>query len=244
MKKFADFLDKKTKSVVVASNEKRAQKSFATTRRVGLNSVSSLTKEAYTECSGSFIYEVTQVSNDIRQVSFNPAPYDAYKQLMTTRLGDCHMPANCLWQTCYVGSDSCYWTVNCPVTDDDCNDLLHESDFHTDGVQVTCHPCYNMMCQGCTTAWTDGGCGPVFEAHGVPKCPTGPDYEKDCGAKHCQYPNDQAGGEYQCPADGLENGGVEAGHTCILYCQPGNGFGGVITCQDDGKWDESMLSGC
>merc|ERR1711970_369785 len=36
MKKFADFLDKKaaTKSVVVASNEKRAQKSFATTRRV------------------------------------------------------------------------------------------------------------------------------------------------------------------------------------------------------------------
>merc|ERR1719239_1015937 len=67
--------------------------------------------------------------------------------------GSCSFPSNCMWQTCWVGSDSCFWTVNCPENDKECDDMIHNSDFHVNDDPITCKACFNTACPGCEVAW-------------------------------------------------------------------------------------------
>ena len=98
----------------------------------------------------------------------------------------CQMAESCLWQTCQVGSDSCWWTVNCDVDEHDCDETLEHSSVihecangHAGDCQVSCRPCYNMQCPGCAASWE--GCRPTFDSQGVGQCPENPELGKNCG---------------------------------------------------------------
>lgn len=84
-----------------------------------------------------------------------------------------------MWQTCWVGDDSCFWTVNCPANDEECDDMIHNSDFHVNDDPITCKACFNTACKGCDSAWDDCG-GDI--GHNIPECENG-DVEEgwDCG---------------------------------------------------------------
>ena len=173
------------------------------------------------------------------------------------RSGTCQFPAECMWQTCWVGDDSCFWTVNCPANDDECDDMIHNSDFHVNDDPITCKACFNTACKGCDTAWescsTGGGIG-----HGVGECENG-DVEEgwDCGMdsdsiiicrqfcpgrKRCPWPSNEkfADAVFDCPQDRFEDGYVLSGNMCYLTC--GNSRpGGAVVCKDDGTWDDSEM---
>ena len=97
------------------------------------------------------------------------------------RSGSCSFPSNCMWQTCWVGSDSCFWTVNCPENDKECDDMIHNSDFHVNDDPITCKACFNTACPGCEVAWENCGNGAEME-HRIPACENGDVQEGwDCG---------------------------------------------------------------
>ena len=63
----------------------------------------------------------------------------------------CHMADSCLWQTCRVGGESCWWTVSCDAKEDDCDQTLDYSSVihecaNNDDCQISCTPCYNLQC--------------------------------------------------------------------------------------------------
>merc|ERR1719495_2030762 len=103
MEKFAAFLDKKTEAVV-AKNQVTTRRAYKTTNKVTLHQMSSMAPEEEIE------------------ISYRKAPTSLVDMFQGP---ECHMPESCLWQTCQEGTDSCWWTVNCPdVTDDQCNEYL------------------------------------------------------------------------------------------------------------------------
>ena len=107
---------------------------------------------------------------------------DAIEEVQgSLKSGSCSFPSNCMWQTCWVGSDSCFWTVNCPENDKECDDMIHNSDFHVNDDPITCKACFNTACPGCEVAWDNCGNGAEME-HQIPACENGDVQEGwDCG---------------------------------------------------------------
>ena len=66
---------------------------------------------------------------------------------MSSRLkiedGKCPFPNSCIWQTCTVGDSSCYWTANCPMGDQQCEDMIHNANFEVNGDPISCDVCFN-----------------------------------------------------------------------------------------------------
>merc|ERR1719209_2616372 len=239
MDKFAAFLDKKTEAVV-AKNQVTTRRAYKTTNKVTLHQMSSMAPEVVAECGRSTVYQMEQVPEEEIEISYRKAPNSLVDMFKGD--GECHMPESCLWQTCQIGKDSCWWTVNCPdVTDDECNEYLeHSSIIHNcPTCQINCHPCYNMQCPDCPEHWEE--CRPTFDAaHGAGQCPKDPELGKDCGKIYCPRKADGPGETWNCPKDeGLR---VEEGHTCVLMCD--GVYGGMVSCNHDGTWDESQLLGC
>ena len=94
---------------------------------------------------------------------------------------ECYMDEGCLWQTCLVGTDAGWWTVNCEVNEDDCEETIeHNCCEQQCQVSHSCRPCFNLQCPGCQESW-DNGCQEVFEQQNVHSCPVDPDFGKNCG---------------------------------------------------------------
>jgi len=242
MDKFAAFLDKKTEAVV-AKNQVTTRRAYKTTNKVTLHQMSSMAQEVVAECGRSTVYQVEQVPEEEMEISYRKAPNSLVD--MFREDDGCHMPESCVWQTCQIGSDSCWWTVNCDVNEDDCDETLEHSSIIHDcpNCQINCHPCFNMQCPDCPEHWEE--CRPAFDhANGAGQCPDDPELGKDCGAIYCPMHADVAGGDWDCPVAGDQPAKVEEKETCILYCRPDTHFGGAITCTHDGTWDESHLIGC
>ena len=137
------------------------------------------------------------------------------------RSASCAFPAECLWQTCWIGRDSCFWTVNCPQNDKECDDMIHNSDFHVNDDPITCKPCFNTACPGCKDAWENGCHNGAEMGKKVPVCENGDVTEGwDCGKeekrfsstvnhqynilsgrKRCEWPTNErfADAEFDCP---------------------------------------------
>jgi len=249
MDKFAAYLDAKT-GPVTASKEKITRRAYKTTSKVTLHQMSSMASEVVAECGGSTVFHVVPASEDEFEVSYSRAP----QGLGEAFLGDdeCTMQGSCLWQTCQVGSpDSCWWTVNCEANELHCDETLeHNSIIHecagptNQDCQVSCKPCFNTQCPGCEEAW-EKGCRPGFESQHINECPDNPALGKNCGIAYCMMHADVAGGAFNCPADEPGAGRIQEGHTCLLFCGTDLAYGGIITCNKDGTWEESGLSpGC
>ena len=107
---------------------------------------------------------------------------------MVSDSSDCTFYKHCLWQTCQYGSDSCWWTVNCPDENDiSCEDwILEHSSINHDcahetgeaGCQINCHPCYNMECPNCGDNWAK--CEPELPPK-VTQCPADSEAGQSCG---------------------------------------------------------------
>ena len=107
---------------------------------------------------------------------------------MVSDSSDCTFYKHCLWQTCQYGSDSCWWTVNCPDENDiSCEDwiLEHSSINHqcqggsgSEDCQINCHPCYNMECPNCGDNWAK--CEPELPPK-VTQCPDDSEAGQSCG---------------------------------------------------------------
>ena len=113
----------------------------------------------------------------------NLFPSEAMEEVQgSLRSGSCAFPADCLWQTCWVGSDSCFWTVNCPANDNECDDMIHNSDFHVNDDPITCKACFNTACPGCEESWENGCENGAEMGHGIAACENGDVQEGwDCG---------------------------------------------------------------
>merc|ERR1712002_35858 len=243
MDKFETFLDKT--GPVTASKEKTSKRSYQTTTKVHVHQLQSMLREVVDECGDSDIYNVEQIKDEDVQVTVSRAPSGLWDQFLSGRTTDCKMPADCLWQTCTVGRDSCYWTiVNCPAGEDvgDClehNSVLHDCGDTPDECQVSCTPCANLECSGCQAAWNDG-CVDVFAGKGVGKCPNDPDFGDNCGKVYCTPPEDIPGGELDCEIE--EPGKYPVATTCIFMCDDGE-FGGTQVCTEEGTWEQKFWEG-
>jgi len=243
MQKFAAFLDRKTEPVA-AEKEVTKRRAYKTTTMVTPHQLSSMAQEVVAECGNSNVFQVEPVAEQDFDISYRRAP----KSLAEVFSMGCNMADSCLWQTCQVGSDSCWWTVNCDVSETDCDETLeHSSVIHEcangghGDCQISCRPCYNMQCPGCAAAWE--GCRPTFDSSGVGQCPEDPELGKNCGRIYCPMHADVPGGAWECPGAGDKPAKVEEGQTCVLWC-PDHQFGGMITCTHEASWDESSLVGC
>jgi len=248
MERFAAFLDD-NQDTITASKQKTTRRAYKTTKRVAPHQLSSMSSEVISECGGSTVFHVELAREEDFQISYSRAP----QSLVDVFLGeDCSMQGNCLWQTCQVGSgDSCWWTVNCGTNEHHCDETLeHNSIIHecagpsNQDCQVSCTPCFNLQCPGCEESWNNG-CRPGFESQKINACPTDPALGKDCGVTYCMMHEDVPGGVWNCPTDEPGAGKIKEGHTCLLFCGPTEEFGGLISCRDDGTWDESgLIPGC
>jgi len=243
MERFAAFLDKKTEAVV-AEKQVTKRRAYKTTTLVTPHQLSSMAQEVVAECGKSTVFQVEPVPEEELEISYRKAP----KSLAEVFSMGCQMAESCLWQTCQVGSDSCWWTVNCDVDEHDCDETLEHSSVihecangHAGDCQVSCRPCYNMQCPGCAASWE--GCRPTFDSQGVGQCPENPELGKNCGRIYCPMHPDVAGAAWECPGAGDAPAKVEEGQTCVLWC-PDHQFGGMITCTHDATWDEGSLIGC
>lgn len=248
MDKFADFLDKQT-GPVTASAVHTTRRTYKTTAKVTQHQLSSMAQEVVAECGKSTVYQVKPVAEEELEISYRRAPKSLAEVFMMGSEEECHMQDNCLWQTCQVGTDSCWWTVNCETNEDHCDETLdHSQIMHdcagaaNDECQISCKPCFNLQCPGCEYSW-DNGCRPGFEAQGVPACPADPALGEGCGLVYCPMYPDVAGGEWDCLADDTGAAMIEEGHSCLLWCAPGV-MGGAITCTHDSTWEEAGPIGC
>merc|ERR1711962_622576 len=242
LERFASFLDKK-QGPVTASKEHTTRRAYKTTSKLARHQLSIMPQEVIAECGESTVYHVKPIPVEELEISYQRAPKSLAEVFSGTMA--CHMADSCLWQTCQVGSDSCWWTVNCDVNEHDCDETLdHSSVIHecADGqagdCQVSCRPCYNMQCPGCAASWE--GCRPTFDSQGVGQCPENPELGKNCGRIYCPMHPDVAGAAWECPGAGDQPAKVEEGQTCVLWC-PDHVFGGMITCAHDATWTRVLL---
>merc|ERR1712042_50764 len=247
MDSFAAFLDKKT-DTIIASQQKTTRRAYKTTKKITPHQLSSMASEVVAECAGSTVFQVQPASPEEFSVSYSRAPKSLADAFLAGK-EECNMEGDCLWQTCQVGSDSCWWTVNCDVNEHDCDETLdhssviHECADHTQNgeCQISCKPCYNLQCPGCADSWEE--CRPTFESQNVGTCPSDPELGKNCGIVYCPMHSDMPHGHWECPGSEPGDAKIEEGQTCVLWC-PDQVFGGMITCKDDATWDEGSLIGC
>merc|ERR1712179_62334 len=244
MERFAAILGRKSASIT-AERQKSVHRSFASTKRIHIEAIEEMS-EAFSECSYSVLYEVERKPSSFHSNrTFSQLPAETVDSIKSS-LRTCKFPSSCMWQTCWIGSDSCFWTVNCPANDDECEDMIHNSDFHVNDDPITCKACFNTACMGCETAWEDGCGSGSGIGHGIKKCENG-DVEEgwDCGRKRCPWPNNEkfGDGQFDCPQDKIGDGYVLSGNMCSLTCGTGRP-GGYVICQEDGTWDEQGMWGC
>merc|ERR1712061_519500 len=111
MEKLALALGKRKATPIQAKEQRVMHRSFATTERIPPHEISDL-PEAFMECKGSRVYAVEQIPSTFHSnKTFTHASAEAIEEIQgSLRTGDCKFPADCLWQTCTIGSDSCFWT--------------------------------------------------------------------------------------------------------------------------------------
>merc|ERR1711872_82806 len=250
MDSFAAFLEKKT-DTIISSQQKTTRRAYKTTKKITPHQLSSMASEVVAECAGSTVFQVQPVRPEEFEVSYSRAPKSLADAFLAGN-DECHMQDACLWQTCKVGSDSCWWTVNCEMNENHCDETLeHNSIIHecagptNQDCQIHCTPCFNLQCPGCQGAWDDG-CKLGFEEEKIFACPADPALGKDCGLVYCRRHDNIDGGKWDCPGDAADAGRFQEDHTCLLWCDAGP-FGGSITCKSNNGnpfWDESKLLGC
>merc|ERR1711915_232810 len=243
MEKFGRFLDDK-KGTIEAAKEHTTRRAYKTVTKVNHQQLSALATEVVMECAGSTTSLAQPMPLEDIEISYSRAP----NSLGDFFRGDkCNMPERCMWQTCQIGSDSCWWTVNCDVDDEDCSGALeHSSVIHNcPNCNIHCTPCFNKQCEGCPKTRED--CHGVFTGGNVGACPDDPELGKDCGQVFCPMHEDIPNGNWHCPAANkcsLVLPGVtwcsgapkiKEGQTCMLFCSE-NQYGGSITCQNNGTW--------
>merc|ERR1712179_281554 len=238
MQRFSDLLTNKwTKAAGTAGTVPKIQKYFAATRQRD----STVLQDSFAmldECRGSRIFEVREVNSSIRSTaSSGPAPVELSRHLRSRGDGKCPFPNKCIWQPCKVGKDSCYWIANCPMGDLYCEDMIHNSNFHTNGDPVSCDVCFNTKCgNDCQSAWDackDSGGDLVDE---MTECSQDVDVGRDCDRESCQWPSDEKYlGVVECKQDSVEDGRVLAGNMCTLTCY-NKRPGGYIQCMEDGTY--------
>merc|ERR1719309_1440227 len=120
MEKFGTFLDD-NKGTIKAAKEVTTRRAYKTVSKVTHQQLSALATEVVMECAGSTTYLAQPMPLEDIEMSYRRAP----NSLGDFFRGDkCNMPEKCLWQTCQIGSDSCWWTVNCDVDDKDCSQVF------------------------------------------------------------------------------------------------------------------------
>jgi len=204
-----------------------------------------------TECEDYTVFRVSQLDHDLPSMKVSPMQAaDSYSD--TT---GCQFHSQCIWQTCIFGTDSCFWTVNCPAGDVECDDMIHNNNFHgPDGIPIHCDACFNTQCHNdnydCKEDW-DNNCdaGAALD-HKLPECDNDADLGNDCGISRCDDPNTfpddhwkgnqgncDGQGSFICPMDYDHIGYVLAGNMCMFACGDG-GNGGYVMCEKDGSYQD------
>merc|ERR1719228_2153436 len=224
------------KDPVVASTAPIVSKHFGIVSQVSLAELT--VEEMREECRGHQVFLVAQLDSEASESapkdSFSPAPVNS---LLNAHYGvrSCNFHGQCFWQTCKYGSDSCFWTVNCPATENNCDDMIHNSNFHHNGDPIECTACFNTFCNtndyNCERDW-NVNChnGTSFDGP-IRKCSNDETIGNDCGAKRCPIPSDEEtwiGGDgiFDCVMDHDHPDYVLENHFCMFTCAsgvPGNG---------------------
>jgi len=229
--------------ILDASSAPLLAKYFVTTEELQREDLTVL--EMREECRGHQVFKVEEidVSLGIRsRTSFGPVPAN---QSLTGAPGqeNCRFSDKCMWQTCYFGKDSCFWTVSCPNGDVNCGHMIHNGNFHVNGNPLTCKACFNTVCNNddvnCYDEWHNKCDDGAKLEHAIPECSNEEDAGNDCGVLHCPVPSDEdtwkgGNGTFSCPQDKDHAAYVLDGHMCMFTCA--DGFpGGFITCLADSE---------
>jgi len=212
------------------------------------------------ECRGNRIFEVAEVTDSAAipmKSSFGPI---SASQGMNGTVGQvrdyCEFHTQCAWQTCTFGSDSCFWTVDCPMSDDKCTDMRHNQNFHINGNPLNCKACFNTVCRNdrydCHYDWHVACKDGAALKHGIPECTNDSDAGIDCGVLHCPAPSDEdtwkgGKGTFDCLQDNDHPDRVLVNNVCLFTCENGAPYGGgVIQCKEDEAshttyWDDKTV---
>jgi len=216
-------------------------KHFMTTLELSLEDLD--LEEMKEHCYGHKIFMVEEVDpedNRIRKTSFTPAPSNPL-----LRYDTCKFSSECLWQTCYFGTDSCYWTANCPTSDHECNEMIHNHDFNQNDTPMHCNACFNIFCTeepNCAKEYHENCSDGADFGGAVPACKNDEDIGNDCGLNRCPLPSDKDNfnggkGTFDCIND-RDRGYVLENHLCIFTCGETGKPGGFIQCRKDRTYDD------
>jgi len=199
------------------------------------------------ECEDYTVFSMSQLDHDLPAMKVSPLQSaDSYSD-------NCFFHSQCIWQTCYVGSTSCFWTVTCPMGDEYCDDMIHNNNFHDNGGNMLhCDVCFNTQCDNaqynCLHDWeVNCNYGAGMEHH-MEVCSNDADIGNDCGVAMCDdpatFPADHwkgnqghSPGTFDCLQDKDHKGHVLAGNVCTFTCGDG-GNGGLVMCNDDGSYQD------
>jgi len=233
------------KAPIVSESTPVLAKTFGIVSELKLDEV--VNQDMKEECKGHKVFMVAEIESEVApRESFSPAQGNP----LTGSLQGCSFHSQCFWQTCKFGSDSCFWTVNCPAGDASCNDMIHNSNFHVNGDPISCTACFNTHCKAsdydCDHDWhVNCNNGQGFE-HAVKECSNDATIGNDCGATRCNIPSDEEswaggkGGTFQCVQDTEHPAYVLEDHLCMFTCPSGNP-GGYIQCKHSGKYEDHTM---
>jgi len=225
------------KTPVVTENTSVVKKTFVVVSELMLEELTNPDMRA--ECQHHKIFMVKETDSDAApRETFAPAEGNPLTN------GKCSFHAQCFWQTCKFGSDSCFWTVNCPADDDMCDDMIHNSNFHINDNPISCTPCFNTHCilgnVDCNHEYhVDCDHGNALD-HFVPECSNNATIGNDCGATRCDMPSDEDNfnggkGTFNCINDD-GHAYVLEDHVCMFTCEGSSYPGGYIQCLHDGTY--------
>jgi len=195
--------------------------------------------EAMEECREREIFEANEIlglEEDGR--FFFQSPVEMSSRLKIED-GKCPFPNSCIWQTCTVGDSSCYWTANCPMGDQQCEDMIHNANFEVNGDPISCDVCFNTYCSPqCRSTWEECNKGSDLPNE-MQECTNNATIGNFCDKATCNWPNEKLFmGRVDCPQDKIEDGLVTAGNTCTLTCLDGIP-GGYLMCKEDGSYEDN-----
>jgi len=195
--------------------------------------------QAMEECRERDIFEANEILGSEEDGRFFfQSPVEMSSRLKIED-GKCPFPNSCIWQTCTVGDSSCYWTANCPMGDQQCEDMIHNANFEVNGDPISCDVCFNTYCsRQCRSTWEECNKGSDLPNE-MQECTNNATIGNFCGHETCTWPNEKKFmGRVDCPQDKVEDGLVLAGNTCTLTCLDGHP-GGYLKCEEDGTYEDN-----